>query len=226
MNKKVVHMTSAHQRYDIRIFRKMCLSIAKAGYDVNLIVADGKGNEIKNDVQIYDVGKSNGRFGRMLYSAKNVYLKALSLNADIYHLHDPELLPYALKLKNKGKKVIFDSHEDVPMQILSKPYLNKPVSKLISLAYECIENFICKKLDCIIGATPFITNKFLKINSNSVNINNYPILGELQSDSEILSTEKSIKNTICYVGGISVIRGAYEMTEAMGFVKNEVKCLL
>lgn len=201
----------------------MCLSLAKAGYDISLIVADGKGDEVNNGVKILDVGKVNGRLARMFYSAKNVYLKALSLNADIYHLHDPELLPYALKLKNKGKTVVFDSHEDIPRQILSKPYLNKSLLKLISMIFECFENFVCKKLDCIVGATPFITDKFLKINSNSLNINNYPILGELEPDSEILSTEKSIKNTICYVGGISVIRGAYEMTEAMGFVKNDIK---
>jgi len=223
LNKKIVHITSAHPRNDIRIFTKMCLSLARASYDVTLIVADGKGDEVNNGVKISDVGKVDGRFARMFYSAKNVYLKALSLNADIYHLHDPELLPYALKLKNKGKTVVFDSHEDVPVQILSKPYFNKFLLKLISVIFECFENFVCKKLDCIVGATPFITNKFLKINSNSLNINNYPILGELESDSEILSTEKSIKNTICYVGGISVIRGAYELAEAIRYVKNNVK---
>ena len=106
---KVCHMTSAHEEEDIRIFRKECVSLAEAGYDVYL-VERGESYE-KNGVHIVGVGEiPAGRLKRMTQGAKKVYAAAKALDADIYHFHDPELLPYGLKLKKAGKKVIFDSH--------------------------------------------------------------------------------------------------------------------
>ena len=49
----IVHLTSAHPRYDIRIFLKQCISLAKR-YTVSLIVADGLGDEVKHHIQIFD----------------------------------------------------------------------------------------------------------------------------------------------------------------------------
>lgn len=214
---KVIHLTSAHSRYDIRIFAKMCSSLAAFGYDVNLVVADGKGYEEKNNVKIYDVGKPFKRIERMIKSSLLVYKMALFLNGDIYHIHDPELLPYAYLLKCKGKKVIFDSHEDTPKQILTKPYLNKRLLIPISFIYEKFEKYICSKLDYIVTATSFIKDIFIKYNINTQVINNYPILGELECTKK---TNK--KNQICYVGGLMPIRGIYELVESMRYVNNNV----
>ena len=96
--KNVCHLTSAHARGDTRIFVKQCKSLAKDGFDTSLIVADGLGNSEEEDIVVFDVGKGNSRIGRIFKSARKVYHKALEVNADIYHLHDPELIPYGLKL--------------------------------------------------------------------------------------------------------------------------------
>ena len=42
-NRKIVHLTSVHTRYDTRIFVKESCSLSNHGYEVSIIVADGKG---------------------------------------------------------------------------------------------------------------------------------------------------------------------------------------
>jgi glycosyltransferase involved in cell wall biosynthesis len=214
LDKKIAHLTSAHPRYDTRIFIKMCSSLA-IQYDVFLIVADGLGDEVKNNVNIVDVGETiGGRLSRMSKVVNKVFKKAVELDVDIYHLHDPELLPIGLKLKKIGKKVIFDSHEDVPKQILGKPYLNVPLRKLMSKVFGMYEKYACKKIDAIISATPYIRDKFLEINTNSVDINNFPLLSE--QVNTIDWTEK--RDEVVYVGGIERIRGIEQIVKAFGLI--------
>jgi glycosyltransferase involved in cell wall biosynthesis len=212
--KKIAHLTSVHQRYDTRIFLKMCSSLAACEYDVSLVVADGEGEEIRNAVKILDSGpRKGGRVGRMTKTVARVYAIAKQLNADIYHLHDPELIPIGLKLKKLGKCVIFDAHEDLPKQLRSKPYLNKIARIVLPAFFELYERYACAKFDAVIGATPVISEKFGRINGRAVNINNYPILGELANSMSW--TEKV--DEVCYLGGIAEIRGIREVIRSLEF---------
>ncbi|PKM19389.1 MAG: glycosyl transferase [Gammaproteobacteria bacterium HGW-Gammaproteobacteria-15] len=219
MKYKVTHLTSAHPRYDIRIFLKMCSSLAKEGYVVNLVVADGKGDEIKNGVNIFDTGeKAKGRIERMTKTVKSVYEKATKLDSDVYHLHDPELIPVGVKLKESGKLVIFDAHEDLPKQLKSKPYLNVFLRNFLPIAFSLYEQYVFRKFDALIGATASITTKLKKINSNSFTINNYPILGELSPDNNSIWNNRS--NEVCYLGGIAEIRGIKQVIASLPYAEN------
>ena len=224
MVQKVCHLTSAHPRYDTRIFLKQCRSLAVAGYRVTLVVADGKGNEVREGVEIIDVGgREHNRLARMTKTVSRVYRAALQTNSVLFHLHDPELMPIGLKLKRRGYAVIFDAHEDVPKQLLSKPYLNLPIKWVLSKSFAVFERFVCRHIDGIIAATPYIREKFTSMGDSAVDINNYPLPEELRSGK---IDWKSKQAKVAYVGGISKIRGIIQMVEAMGQVKTDVKLQL
>ena len=215
----ICHFTSAHNRFDTRIFEKMCRSISEHGFSVTLIVADGKGNEIIENINIIDVGQKVGRINRMFLTTKLIRKACLKINADIFHFHDPELLFVGLSLKKTGKKVVYDSHEDTVGTLLIKPYLKSPINIIISRLYNIIEKNICIKFDGVIGATPQITSQFIAKSKKSININNYPILGKAHID--VAWSDKQME--ACYVGGIAYSRGAKEIVTAMSLVKSNVR---
>ncbi len=216
---KVCHLTSLHQRNDTRIFLKQCCSLSVAGFEVSLIVADGLGNAVINGVSIFDVGETTaGRLSRFISTTQKVYEKAVDLGADVYHFHDPELMFHAYRLKLLGKKVIYDAHEDLPRQLMSKPYLGSLTKKVLPFLLERIENILAARFDSVITATPFIRDRFLKINKNTIDINNYPLLQELHSVD--YSIQK--KNQICYIGGITAIRGIEELVKACDLIDGEL----
>lgn len=216
---RVVHLTTVHPRHDTRIFLKQCRSLAANGYDVTLIVADGAGDETRDGVKIVDAGPSRGRIHRMTDASRRVLGRAASLEADLYQLHDPELLPVALMLKRRGHSVVFDAHEDVPRQILGKPYLHPAARRPVAGIAERVKRYACRRLDGVVAATPFIRDRFRAMNVRCVDVNNYPMADELQATTG----REAKRREVCYVGGISATRGALEMVKACGLLSSRAR---
>src|SRR5467141_3498823 len=108
---RVVHLTSVHPPFDVRIFHKECKSIVRAGYDVTLIASHDR-DETRDGIRLKAIPKQSGRLSRMTRGFWSIYREALRQDADLYHFHDPELIPLGLLLRMKGKKVIYDVHEN------------------------------------------------------------------------------------------------------------------
>jgi glycosyltransferase involved in cell wall biosynthesis len=212
--KRIAHLTSAHSRHDPRIFLKQCRSLAVAGYDVTLVVADGLGDAKTDGVAFVDAGKATGRLNRFAKTTRRVLEKARDLDADLYHLHDPELLPAAWTLRKMGKHVIFDAHEDLPAQILSKAYLPKSTRRAVSFATAVLERFVASRISFVVAATPAIRNKFSRMGIRALDINNFPLVSEFEANA----TWDSKAREVCYVGGITAIRGIEQLVGAMASV--------
>lgn len=180
---RICHVTSVHPATDVRIFWKECLSLSKR-YDVSLIAPNTEDRD-EHGIHIYGVELPIGRISRQR-SLNRVLDKMIEVDADVYHFHDPELMRLGIKMKRRGKKVIFDSHEDVPMQILCKEYLPKITKKPISMVYSWYERNLLKQYDALISVTPSIVERLEKINPNTFMVTNYPVLTEFMPTREHL----------------------------------------
>lgn len=205
--RKVAHLTSVHPRYDTRVFLKECMSLAKNGYAVSLVVADGKGNESNSGIAIYDVGASKDRWDRIRNAPGRVFNKALELDVDLYHFHDPELIPIGLKLKRLGKKVVFDIHENTDLQILSKEWIPFYLRKVVSWVYSKYELYACRKFEALVVPQVAMYEKFRK-HAKTELVANFPT--EVIKD---LQYEERSKFNLLYVGGLSKARGLYNMLD-------------
>ena len=211
--KRVAHLSSVHAAHDVRIFVKQCRSLAAAGYDVTLI-ARGDGDCVKNSVKIETVNRlAVGRLRRMLVTIPSVLRKGWRCRADVYHIHDPELIPVGALLRMMGAKVIYDVHEDLPKQILSKAWMPAILRKPMALALSGIEWFGSRFIFThIVAATPSIARRFPS--KKTCTVQNFPIVDELVPQRRpVPMTER--RPYVVYAGGMMAVRGIREMVTAM-----------
>ena len=97
---KAVHISTVHSPHDPRIYHKQCRTLAKAGFDVTLIIPEDDDFQPQDGVKVIFLPKPANRRERLAKTRQLAYREAKALNADIYHFHDPELIPIGHKLKN------------------------------------------------------------------------------------------------------------------------------
>ena len=211
MKIKVCHITTVHPTFDNRIYHKECKSLLADGYEVHLIVANGK-TELVDGIFIHGVKVNyTNRLSRFIKAPFAVVNAALLIQADVYHFHDPEILLACNKLLRYGKKVIYDVHEDLPKQILNKYYIPAFLRYFLSVLVGAYEKMKAKKLSGIITTVPTITNRFLKYNPRVTEVCNYPSLQQME-----MPVDWKLKtDSICYIGGLTQVRGVVELINAM-----------
>lgn len=215
---KICHISTLHTRSDTRIFNKELKTLSQR-YDAYYIVADGLGDVEVDHIKIIDVGlRSNSRMVRSFKSSKRAFRKAIELDASIYHIHDPELIKVGLKLRKLNKKVIFDSHEDLPQQILTKEYIPRFFRKMVSNLVKKYESNVSKKFNAIVAATPIIEKKFEQYGARVISVCNFPLINAVSDHKK----ERPNDFTLTYVGGISKGRGIITMLDIL----EKVNCKL
>ncbi len=208
----VCHITTAHARRDTRIFRKECVSLARAGHDVHLVVGDGQGREVADGVTIHDLGrKPVSRLRRMTEQPRRARKVVAAVRPDVVHFHDPELLPLGRRLAGQGLRVVYDVHEDVPSQILSKSWIPSWVRPTLSTAFRVYEHSTARRLAGVVAATPHIAHLFADLKDRAICVNNFPMAEELAPPA--LPVERLAR--VCYAGVITRERGIRELIHAL-----------
>lgn len=211
---RVVHLSTIHRALDVRIFYKECKTLAAAGNEVHLIVSSPPSDRV-DGVLFHPVDRTlnANRIQRTWRRLSSAYQQAISLKSELYHFHDPELIPIGILLKLTGAKVIYDVHEDSPQEAMS---LNKgrPLQGWIRFwVWTVLEGLAKRVLDAFVCVTPTIAQKFPE--KKTILVYNYPLLEELLLVNESTSPYPTRNPNIAYVGGISAIRAIREMVSAM-----------
>lgn len=212
----VAHLTTTHTADDARVFTKECLSLARNGYDVSLVIPDSRfltpgGGPVRHqNVDILALERKDGLSRRLRSTMPTLLLRALRLKADVYHIHDPELIPGGLLLRLLGKRVIYDVHEDLPRDIQTRSWIRPSLRPAIAAVAEAVEWIAGRSMSGVIAATPTIARRFP--HHKTVLVQNFALFSEFGDAPAVPLAERS---GVAFAGSICADRCAIEMIDAV-----------
>ncbi|WFU18944.1 glycosyltransferase [Bradyrhizobium sp. CB3481] len=203
-------LSSVHSANDIRIFEKEARSLSKAGHNVTVVARPPRAGDAGSiEFKLIDL-PAVARWKRPWVIGRAATLLARATGADVVQFHDPELIPFALWLRGRGFKVIYDVHEDVPADIYSKKWIPRWMQPLVSLGVELVERSTARRFDAIVAATPTIAKRFRDFGAAVTLVRNSVRLEEFVEPTD--NTPR--KRQAVYIGHVSFNRGLVEMVEA------------
>ncbi|WP_263841964.1 glycosyltransferase family 4 protein [Salinibacter sp.] len=135
---RIVHATTVHQPFDPRIFYKQLASLRDAGFDTHLIAPHGRTEQVQG-ISIHALPRPPARWRRIALHP-TAFRMAQALNADLYQVHDPELLPVAFLLRNAtGARIVYDMHENYRTK---GPILGRALRTLERWAFRWVDHVL------------------------------------------------------------------------------------
>jgi glycosyltransferase involved in cell wall biosynthesis len=189
-----------------------------------VLIAIGDFTGLKNGVEVIGVPKPKNHIQRAFTTVFKVFALAIKQDADIYHIHDAEMLPFGLLLSFLGKKVIYDIHENTKQDILLKPWIPAKRKAFIAGLYNQLLKFSSNYIHYI----PVVANEsFLPI--FHVKENQYTVIqnfADTQQMNKYKVLDRSILpgNHIFYIG---MIKDMYydinQLIDALVILRNQGK---
>lgn len=160
---RVVHVTTAHRADDVRIFERECRSLAATDlYDIYLAAA-GRIPGDSGVTLVPLVPAPTNRLGRFSSGPLKAWALSRAVSAELWHFHDPELLPVALTLARSGRRVIWDAHEDYVSQFTEdggKSWVPAPVRGVVRRGMKAMLEAVDRDAAAVIAATPTIAARY------------------------------------------------------------------
>lgn len=212
---RVCVMTSVHPPFDTRVFHRQAKSLAAGGFRVKLIGPGAPNGETHDGVRFASLPEFGGRAGRPLRWPILMW-KALKSRADIYHFHDPELLPWGVLLHWVTRKpVIYDSHEYLREDILGKHWIPAPLRKPVATIANRIEKWSAGRLSGVIAVTDDMADRFRPYRPNVITVKNLPPAPNIDQ----LPERQSV---VIYAGLMNSERGLDILFETARLVREQV----
>ncbi len=216
---KVCILMSLGPPFHPRAYHKECRSLAKAGYEVVMIVPHAR-DENRNGIRIRPLPVYRGRLARLLMMPWMVLAGALRERAAVYQFENIELIPQGLLLRLLGKKVIYDVLEDTPDEIPYKAWVPSLIRKPLAWIVKRMEHLAARRFSSVIAAGVEIGERLGACNKHTTIVHNYPLAEEFVDSIAVEPTGHNGKKIIC-LGGITPERAGREIVKAMSLVPRE-----
>jgi glycosyltransferase involved in cell wall biosynthesis len=205
----VVMLTTVHIARDVRIFHHEAKAFAEAGFSVAVIGRHPRSEET-DGIWIEALPEPTDRFHRLI-QGWTVLKRALELSAGVFIFHDPELFWVALALRASGRKVVYDSHENLPMQVFQKLWLPRVLRWILVPTCWILEGLCSRALSGVIAVNETVAKRFPK--QRTIVVRNFPTRTVLDSIGQEVPLRLRGR-VVIYAGGLSRIRGILELVEA------------
>ena len=216
--RRVCHITTVHPFDDHRILHKECVSLRDAGYAVTLIAPHECDARVEGIRIVGLRGPARNRIERTLRRPLAAYRAAVAQDADLYHFHDPDFLPFAARLAARGRCVVYDAHEDVPEQIRNKDWLPAPAREGVARAFARLEAACVARFAAVVSPSASALERLRPRQPRALPLPNFPRLDAIVPAPRWEDRERAA----CYVGGVTRVRGAHELVDAMAHVDAEL----
>lgn len=213
---RICQITSMHSWDDDRIYQRACLGLAREGNEVHLIATQPNKPPNSRQVKFHWISPRSG-WRRRWYSSKEAIEKAIAIKADIYHFHDPDLLPHALRIKKALPKamVVYDIHENYAGRFMSWG-----LPSFLGNFFRIYEKSIINKLDGFSVVSSSMLKLFQSVQTPSLIIRNSTDIFSLKNlnFSSIIPFDVP---TIYTSGTNSHARHCLKSVQALKFIENE-----
>ena len=202
------HLTNVHHPLDQRIFYKEALSLAAAGHQVTLIApGDPALCGERFGVHLQTIPAPRSAVDRLL-NLTRLLRAALSVDADCYHFHDPELLPVGALLRLFGRHVVYDVHEHFPQVALVRPWVPDRLRRPLAWLVDASERAVARWLSGVVGVVEAQGRRFR--HKPFAAVKNYPRLEWFGGSASTAEYE------LVHIGSLSAERGGLLLLDILG----------
>jgi glycosyltransferase involved in cell wall biosynthesis len=212
MKYTICHLSTGHNADDVRIFFKECISLSKVKNYKVIICAPGSIPPGSGVIHFKISNPVSSRLIRFINS-QLIFLKLIfKIRADVWHIHDPELLPVAVILTYMKRRVIWDSHEDYYLQFKSNINYRKYIPNYLRPIFRYTVYFLLNRIDQkaagIVGPSVSIIEKYS--NPNVKLVGNEALLKDFSS-----CAPKFKNNTVLFIGQLDSSHCYREIVDAV-----------
>lgn len=208
-------ITSAHPIYDKRVFRQIKACLENEHSIEYIVPVDSSDEIIEIDNLNYHKIKKGGMIKR-IFNLPIILYKCFKVKADVYHIHDPDLMFVGVILSRFKKNVIFDIHEHYADKFLISKKIPVFFREFMYKFYTKFEDWCANQIKNIIVVEDSQKERFNKLRDTEVEIiYNYPSIDEALTEPKLQSENV----VLIHSGSLTEYRGIMIIVEVAKKIK-------